>query len=1104
MDIGSLIGAFGLLFVGFVIILPIVLLSKNSLLAKRVGVLEAQVKILSRNLAELISGKSITSDLEEIPEEEQRVEEKRVEEKAAKEMPEPEIAEVKVPETKIPVMETPAEKQVEEPLEITPSPAKERDEKIASADEPAEESADQPVEELVEITETVEPAAGEIPEPAAVERDTQAALEEASIKQNEVMAFQAPKPEIKVPVEKTGADQRVSPGDIQVEKSELWLRLEKQFMDNWTGILGAVIMVMGAAFLSIYAALRMAPVYRFMMLTAFSTVLFVIYFLLRAKSKWLKLAVWLRSSGCAVFLFGCLGSGGIPGLKWIHSFVPALLLLLLGITVNLVVGVLSGSQFFASFHGVLSLVALSVAPQSQLTLILAVAISLLGIIQTYKTRWEYHLLVTITAFLAYHIYWVFTLDLLNLKPMPPNLRLAGIAATAVIGVATALIHYRKGYLSVGFNPLSFLVHLLNWAYMAAGFMVYSTGSKWKTIVLMTGALIIFMLSRRAKKQGIRWLYITDTLVAQSVALLAVFTLGRWEMTGMPIIAVSLLEVIVFLTVMLREEEQVLQRIGIYLFHLSGIGIMLMAIAGRVLDEASSMTRDATVLAVVLAIYFAFHFYLFRRYGEKLDSAEAYGADENENTVSFSGVILGLITIVLFSLIYTYQWSGYAVSAIVAAFLLIGKKFEMRGLGIGAQWAAVAITMGAWGHLRSNLLEGGTEAIIFGLPFLALALAGMLACSTSEPAKACKAPWLYLFSLHLGIYSYTILQPISPLLVGTVWLLLAPVYWETGLWVARRRERRLEAGGNGESQSQMDRFLLQIGYIFLVLFIGRHLSVHFQAEAYLFGYKVRLLQEFLALGVFLYWALGRKPEKSPDYLSWKFLHPLMWELFLGFVIMMTALEIADAWHPVAWVVMAFCLLAIGSVKGLSISRFRFYALLMYWAAAFHIAFISTSDAMPSLSITHQAWFGGLMAILLQLGFVIVFYRGTFLEGIQLPAPVSSFSQWIQTIREKPHLWIYYPFFLAVSLFLYWTFDKSLLTFLWVVEAFAIFGLSIFLKENHFRHLAMVGLGGCLVRLLIYDLAQSGTVTRALVFLGVGIIMLLMHSLYNKYRERFKDE
>jgi hypothetical protein len=36
------------------------------------------------------------------------------------------------------------------------------------------------------------------------------------------------------------------------------------------------------------------------------------------------------------------------------------------------------------------------------------------------------------------------------------------------------------------------------------------------------------------------------------------------------------------------------------------------------------------------------------------------------------------------------------------------------------------------------------------------------------------------------------------------------------------------------------------------------------------------------------------------------------------------------------------------------------------------------------------------------------------------------------------------------------------------------------------------------------AQSSTLTRALVFFGVGIIMLVMNSIYNKYKGRFNNE
>jgi uncharacterized membrane protein len=90
---------------------------------------------------------------------------------------------------------------------------------------------------------------------------------------------------------------------------------------------------------------------------------------------------------------------------------------------------------------------------------------------------------------------------------------------------------------------------------------------------------------------------------------------------------------------------------------------------------------------------------------------------------------------------------------------------------------------------------------------------------------------------------------------------------------------------------------------------------------------------------------------------------------------------------------------------------------------------------------------------------------------------------------------------VALFLYQTFDKSILTLLWVVECFLIFIAAVILKENHFRYLAMTGLALTLIRLVFYDLAKSDTFTRALVFIGVGILMLVMNSIYNRYKDRF---
>jgi uncharacterized membrane protein len=119
-------------------------------------------------------------------------------------------------------------------------------------------------------------------------------------------------------------------------------------------------------------------------------------------------------------------------------------------------------------------------------------------------------------------------------------------------------------------------------------------------------------------------------------------------------------------------------------------------------------------------------------------------------------------------------------------------------------------------------------------------------------------------------------------------------------------------------------------------------------------------------------------------------------------------------------------------------------------------------------------------------------------------MNFLGSWVGAVKRRKTRWIFYPVIVCVAIFLYWSFDKSILTLLWVIECFFIFVLSILLREKQFRYVALAGVVLCVGRLIFYDLAQSGTLTRALVFLGVGVIMLMMNSVYNKYKHKFNDE
>jgi uncharacterized membrane protein len=108
-----------------------------------------------------------------------------------------------------------------------------------------------------------------------------------------------------------------------------------------------------------------------------------------------------------------------------------------------------------------------------------------------------------------------------------------------------------------------------------------------------------------------------------------------------------------------------------------------------------------------------------------------------------------------------------------------------------------------------------------------------------------------------------------------------------------------------------------------------------------------------------------------------------------------------------------------------------------------------------------------------------------------------------VARRRNLYVYYPLFAGIALFLYWRFDRSLLTLLWATEAFVVFGLSAWLRENQFRYVALAGLAACLVRLVFIDMAEANLALRGLVFIGVGSLMLGMNAIYNRYRARFGE-
>ncbi len=394
------------------------------------------------------------------------------------------------------------------------------------------------------------------------------------------------------------------PTPVAAKKSEFWAKTEKQFIENWTGILGAVIMVAGVVFFGIFAAVKVTAFYRFLLITGFAALLIAAFVYLKRHDKWVKLALWLRSSAGAVFLFGCLGSAGIPGLQWVFDPLEGIIVLNIGIVVNLLLGYFGGDQVYASLHVLLSLVALTIVPPNSVTLVIATLVSLFGIALTYREKWNYHLLLTVTSFFIYHLYWYYQQPIITLP-----LKILGIITVVCVSLSVAFVHYRGVYKNKVFDTLPFLVHLINWFYFGTGLFLYSSGMRASTIFITIGAVAAFFLARRARKLEITWLYYTDTLVAQATAIIALISLRNWEVDMHFILTAIFIETLMYLFIIVKEKQDFLYRVGMVLVNAIGFVLIIVSLASIIsqpvagkLYEYSGELFFCFIAGTVFAIY----------------------------------------------------------------------------------------------------------------------------------------------------------------------------------------------------------------------------------------------------------------------------------------------------------------------------------------------------------------------------------------------------------------------------------------------------------------------------------------------------------------------
>ncbi|MFC4635574.1 DUF2339 domain-containing protein [Dokdonia ponticola] len=154
----------------------------------------------------------------------------------------------------------------------------------------------------------------------------------------------------------------------------------------------------------------------------------------------------------------------------------------------------------------------------------------------------------------------------------------------------------------------------------------------------------------------------------------------------------------------------------------------------------------------------------------------------------------------------------------------------------------------------------------------------------------------------------------------------------------------------------------------------------------------------------------------------------------------------------------------------------------------------------------------------------FVRGFFYIGIRyvsfmfLALAIFLSYQLIRqdSIKKKIHI----PFEILFHITILWVLSSELihwmdmgaseqsyklgLSILWGVYALFLIGLGIWKKKQYLRIGAITLFGITLIKLFVYDIAHLNTISKTIVFVSLGVLLLIISFLYNKYKSTITNE
>ncbi|TGK16530.1 DUF2339 domain-containing protein [Leptospira kmetyi] len=755
---------------------------------------------------------------------------------------------------------------------------------------------------------------------------------------------------------------------------QLWKKVEKPLSENWTGILGAVILVAGIGFLGIYALFILSSVYRCLLILGFSIILAGLSFWSGRKPEFKNVSLVLRSSSAAVFLFTALGSGYVETLKWIENPYLALAVLSFGLSANLYTGYRSKNETFASLHTILALVSIAIPSATGFTLGVTALICLPGVIWNYREKRQLHLLIVSTGFFAAHLYWnrqVFA----EAKPVGIEV-LFPILCILPVFCGALLVHYRETlYGKREFELFPLASHLLNWSYLGISLIHYSQKTKISTIVLLLSAALVWFLSSRAKRKEISWLFLTDRLVSQSLLMLGIFSLRLWSLDSLAILAILALEILIFSWVCFREANRFLERISLSLTTIV-FGTLIFFSYRQFFESANPGIAETS--ALTSQIGYGILILAFVGFIGILEKKFPIVREE----LSLTSLLITTMSLLagggLFSFYLFFSNESYGIwipSILLSAILILRQKLSSTRLSFTVFLLAPLVTLTLWKSVAFGKFEEPERILALSLPWLLPFLVYLKNSNILKKDEAVYWPGILGFTAHLVFTFYYYLNLKGSLLFGPFAILLSLVYLELGKWARKRENKNSSQGGNLFASFYI------LSFVLTGIFLIRHFTVEFQSASILLGIPARFWIEILSASLFLYWILF--PEEEFDSVSWlKSAQPLFWELLILIVVIGIYTETPERILSFVMAILTVIVFLLSKSKSLKTERFALYVYFFFiWTnLEIFLGGESTIFANQNQFAWKERGFQ-IASVFVQLGSIFFIFPRLSLEGLE---------------------------------------------------------------------------------------------------------------------------